>query len=152
MFAEITRRLGLLLQGRRSNRTESEDRIFYSEPLGTGDHFIISASGGRYGGEIGRIVAEPFKQTDSCYVVDILVAREYCNRGIATTLLKLATEHSGCSTIVPIDIDPEAVKFWSHLAHKRELNVRLGLTQHELIALRYGMRPINEWKTDDAKN
>lgn len=61
MFAVITRRLGLLRQRRRSNRTDPENRIFYSEPLGTGDHFIISASGGRYGGEIGRIVAEPFK-------------------------------------------------------------------------------------------
>ncbi|HHV7525684.1 TPA: hypothetical protein ACUNF5_007261 [Burkholderia orbicola] len=67
-------------------------------------------------------------------------------------MLKLATEHSGCSTIVPIDIDPETIEFWSHLARKRELNVRLGLTRREVIALRYGMRPINEWKTDDAKN
>lgn len=152
MFADIRRRLGTLRGHRERNGTGPKDRIFYSEPINLGDHFIITASGGMYGGEIGRIVAEPFMQTDSCYVVDILISAEFYNRGIATTLLKLALQHSGCSTLVPINIAQDAIRFWSHLACKRQLKVRLGLTQYEVMAIRSAMRPTNHWKANDPKD
>ncbi|WP_159085599.1 GNAT family N-acetyltransferase [Burkholderia sp. MSMB0856] len=152
MYAEIRRRLGLLRRNYESNRPGPKDRFCYSAPIELGDHFIILARGGQYGGEIGRVVAEPFTQTDSCYVVDILVSPEFRNRGIAAMLLKLALRHSSCSTQVPIDIEEDAIEFWTHLTRKRQLKIRLGLTQYEVMAIRSAMRPSNHWKANDPKD
>ncbi|MFM0616214.1 GNAT family N-acetyltransferase [Paraburkholderia nemoris] len=141
MFVKMLRRSGLL-RPREETHCSREADVSYSEPIGSCDLFIIKGCGGRYGGEIGRIVAETFAPTDCCYVMDVLVDPQHRKRGIATKLLTRALQHSGRATLVPVSIERDAIAFWSRLAIKGELQVRLGLMHNEVQALRYAMRPI----------
>ncbi|HDR9077505.1 GNAT family N-acetyltransferase [Burkholderia vietnamiensis] len=117
--------------------------VSYSEPFGGDAVFVITAFGGMYGGELGRISFQPFKPTDSCFVTDLIVSPEYRRQGIAINLLKRALLHSGCTMLVPVDIVEDAIRFWSHLAIKGDLSVRLGLTQSEMWAIQYALRPVD---------
>jgi GNAT superfamily N-acetyltransferase len=121
---------------------EPATNVVYSEPIGTRDYFIINACGGRFGGEIGRVVAEPLAPADCCYVMDVLIDPGHRKQGIALELLTRALQHSGCSTLVPVSIERDAICFWSHLAVHGKLPVRLGLMHNEVQALRYAMRPL----------
>ncbi|WP_144155238.1 GNAT family N-acetyltransferase [Paraburkholderia sp. BCC1885] len=106
----------LLSFARSGGAGEPAPNVVYSEPIVMGEHFVIKACGGSYGGEIGRVVAEPLAPADCCYVMDVLIDPEHRRRGIALELLSRALQYSGCSTLVPVSIEREAIRFWSHLA------------------------------------
>jgi len=106
----------------------------------SGHLFRIEAFSGR--AAVGRIVAESFEQTKSCFVFDLIVNDEFQRRGVASALMKRALAHSECLSVVPVSIADDALLFWAHVAVEKKVSVRLGLLNQEVEALKFGMKRI----------
>ncbi|MDR5791695.1 GNAT family N-acetyltransferase [Caballeronia sp. LP003] len=137
-FARILRS-AVLNRPQVRNSARARFDVSYSQPIGNAELFIIKACGGRYGNEIGRVVAEPFEPTNCCYIMDVVVHPQHRKYGIARELLRRALQHSGQETLVPVSIERDAIAFWAHMALKDDLRVRLGLLNAEILAIRHAM-------------
>lgn len=125
---------------KRRGRPEAA-RVGYKILPGTEGRFIIKAISVERGFEVGGVVAETFLPLSCCYVFDLTVDAGYQRQGIARELLSQALKHSQCKHQVPVSITRDACAFWAHLASEEESAIRLGMTNHDVMLIRYAHRP-----------
>ncbi|WP_374419451.1 GNAT family N-acetyltransferase [Chromobacterium sp.] len=137
--------LRLLKLLRPKERPISLNLLKIGPPLWMGTNkksFVLTISHPHQGFRIGTVVADFCNETKACYIRDITVDKNYQKQGIALRLLDSALKLSGCSQLVPVDIDEVGLPFWCHLALAKKIPIRLGLKHVEIQFIRHCTEPL----------
>ncbi|CAG9183974.1 GNAT family N-acetyltransferase [Cupriavidus pampae] len=91
--------------------------------------------------QVGFCVASAFAPLEACFVYDLMVfAPTDRGAGIGAELLRQAWIHSGCETVAPVNIVPEAALWWAKRAQEGKIPVQLGLSTRYEAMLRYAAK------------
>lgn len=89
---------------------------------------------------IGVCVASSHAQLDVCFVSNVNVPHPSDRgQGVGSELVRQAWRHSGCRTVMPVNVVRESALWWAKLATSETIPVQLGVSYSQEHMLRFAV-------------